>query len=472
MNNELKEYKTQESQKGSKIKIIFFAFLILILVILALSNLVSFIYCKFFYTAEDFLDDSKQNINTRLTEMFNDKELNYPDFNIDIPYQMKYDFNFTSNMNEYQDLTNLNFMLDSYIDFKNSLEYSNLVINNGDESLFNGDFYIDENVNYFNIPDIYPKTLYSINENNLWVSDLNLVSLSWEKIAFKLLDSIIETLKETDSSSINKWFTIVYKYEINADNNELIKENLIQLIESDSELNSFFNQIYNENWQDNLDVPNLTISFEINIFSKDIVSFNLITSENSFTGKRINDNKFRITDTNNNSLDIDYFADKVTFTYNLASGISNQFNFKKTTNGWVLEALLDNIKFTVNSEVIDSSLITNFNVDLGDFTMMVDSTCNLTNNEIIGSGSVEFSTNGATFGLEYNLTFISGVVVPIKTYENALLVDELTDEDYNLIQENLMILLNKIPKNPLTDFLNIFMYSNYDYSYENYEMGI
>ena len=73
------------------------------------------------------------------------------------------------------------------------------------------------------------------------------------------------------------------------------------------------------------------------------------------------------------------------------------------------------------------------------------------------NGNVVLDMDGTNIGLEYDASINMGIDVPIKLYENAKSVDDLTEDDYNLISNNLNTFINSIPDSPLYQIISLFL---------------
>ena len=90
-----------------------------------------------------------------------------------------------------------------------------------------------------------------------------------------------------------------------------------------------------------------------------------------------------------------------------------------------------------------------------------DNECFLTTgHNIFNTGSITWDLTGSYLTLEFDNKLNFEEQVPIKVYEDAVKVDSLQEEDYNVIADNLTTLLNNLPYSPLSDILLLLIVQN------------
>ena len=329
-----KRKKRNSPKPKSKKKIM--PFLIVILLILAIGIGGSFAYVKFFFTAEKFLDNTSQDFNTWITNMLA-SDTTVPaeiaDYDFNNPFQITGNLQFTSNVAAYQDFSNLVLNYDAYLDNNGEKSYFDLDIINGEETMFNAEIYNDKNTSYLNVPTIYSNVIQSSSDESPFgvTFDATLEFNDYSALLTKYITYIAEALKESTITTTNKGLTVVYSYEINDTNSQSVTDKLVSLISNDAISNAFIAQSEGENWQESLsNIANMTISIEVNVITKKIVSFNWQTEINNYHGEWINENKFRITDTSGDYTDIDIYENRLSMTSTIDNEIYWQISLERS----------------------------------------------------------------------------------------------------------------------------------------------
>ena len=456
-----KKRKKHNNQKPkSKKKVV--SFLIVILLIVAIGVGGSFAYVKFFFTAEKFLDNTSQDFNTWITNMLaSDTTVPTEIANYDLnnPFQITGNLQFTSNVATYEEFSNLVFNYDAYLDNNGEKLYLDLDVLNGEENMFAAEIYSDKNISYFNIPTIYSNVIRSSSDKSPFefTFDASLEFNDYSALLTKFITYIAEALKESAITTTNKGLTVVYSYEINDTNSQNVTDKLVNLIYNDSLLNVFIVQSEGENWQESLsNIANMTISIEVNIITKKIVSFNWNTEINNYHGKWINENKFRITDNVGDYTDIDIYENRLSMT----STIDNEIYWQIS-----LERSGDSLKLNYIDPITKLELIDTYTKNEETLTGTLEYDGLKVNFELNGSiedktikyiGNATLDIEGSTIGLEYTMDVNLDVVVPIKIYDDFVAEEDLTEDDYNEMATNINELITNIPDNPLDDLISLF----------------
>ena len=462
----LADEKKKKTKKKAKNHI--FKFLIIILIILGIGGLGSYAYVKIYFTAEKFLDDSAQNFNNWLTETFTISNSKSDVFEFDLannPWQLEGNIGFTSNVATYEEFANLDFNFNAYSDINKSLEYLTLDILNNETSLFNGEIYIDKTIEYLNIPSIYPSAIYSTMEEDPFLDMQNpqdyagivMNFQSYFDIATKYINYIATALKESKITTTNKGLTVLYEYVINDSNKENINTKLNSLVAEDPLLSAYMKNNNGEDWQNSNTLSNMNISFEVNVITGKIVTFNVTTEDNTYRGEVINDNKFRIANNSGEYLDIDTYKNRLNVTLNSNGTTTEQINIECNDNVITMKYIdaKDKMELSLAEEDTTSKFTLVMESDGVSVTFNNASTISAEN--ITYNGNVVLDMDGTNIGLEYDASINMGIDVPIKLYENAKSVDDLTEDDYNLISNNLNTFINSIPDSPLYQIISLFL---------------
>ncbi len=455
-----KRKKHNISKPKTKKKTIPLLISVFLILVIAIGG--SFAYVKFFFTAEKFLDNTSQDFNTWIAKMLaSDTTVPTEIVNYDLnnSFQITGDLQFTSNVAAYQDFSNLVFNYDAYLDNNKEKLCYDLNVLNGEETMFAAELYGDKKTSYINIPTIYPKAIkFSLEESPFEVTlDASLKVNDYSALLTKYITYITEALKESTITTTNKGLTVIYSYEINDKNSKNVTNKLIDLISADALLKAFMIEQNSENWQESLsNIHNMTISIEVNVITKEIVTFNWETETNNYHGEWQNENKFRITDTVGDYIDIDIYENRLS----MASTVNNEIYWQIS-----LERNGDSLKLNYIDPITKLELVDTCTGKEETLTGTLEYDGLKADFKLNGSiedktikyiGNILFDIEGATIGLEFNTDINLDVVVPIKIYDEFVNEENLTETDYNEIANNLNELLNTIPNNPIDDL--IFLY--------------
>ena len=466
--------ENKKRKKRKKKKNHLFTVLIVILIVFGVGGLGFLAYVKVFFTAERFLDDSVKDFSTTISEIF---AANNEGTTIDInePYQVVGSLNFTSNVAEYEEFTNLDFTFDTYLDINNETAYYDVAILNGENSIYTEEIYYNKDIAYLNIPNIFSSVLTTtidepiFDENDHLTFDID----EYGSIITNCFSYIIDTLKLSEMSTINKGLTNIYQYEINEENRGIITDKLMELFVNDNLLNTFLSQIMGENWQDNIeDIAPMTISFEVNVFTKKIVGFTWDTTVTTYTGSWINDNKFRISDTTGDYTDIDMYEDSFSITSIVDNKEYWQISGTSSENTAELNFITPSFTLKITSTLGSDNKAT-LNVKFDYDTIVVDFVMtNITStNNINSTGNITLDISGTTIGIDFAYDINAFVEVPIKIYDNCISTSDLTEDDYNEIAENINGFINNLPENPVIDLISLFLINDEDYFYSETYVG-
>lgn len=456
-----KRKKHNISKPKAKKKTIPFLICIFLILVIAIGG--SFAYVKFFFTAEKFLDNTSQDFNTWIKKMLaTDTTVPTEIVNYDLnnSFQITGDLQFTSNVAAYQDFSNLVFNYDAYLDNNGEKLYYDLNVLNGEETMFTAELYGDKKTSYISIPTIYPKAIkFSLEESPFKVTlDASLKVNDYSALLTKYITYITEALKESTITTTNKGLTVIYSYEINDKNSKNVTDKLIDLISADALLKAFIIEQNDENWQESLsNIHNMTISIEVNVITKEIVTFNWKTETNNYHGEWQNENKFRITDTIGDYVDIDIYENRLSMTSTIDNEIYWQISLERNGDSLKLNYIDPITKlelvdtYTGNEETLTGTL--EYDGLKADFKL----NGSIEDKTIKYIGNILFDIEGATIGLKFNTDINIDVVVPIKIYDEFVNEENLTEVDYNEIANNLTELLNTIPNNPIDDLLSFFL---------------
>ena len=429
----------EKKKKKGKKKSHLFAVLILFLIVFGIGGLGFLAYIKVYFTAEKYLDNIIEHYNTYIDTLNTSVELPN-DFNNG--YLVTGEYKFTSNMPIYENLNTLSFVYDTYQDFSKEKAYYDLSLENDNTSLLSGEVYIDKSNIYYNIPDFLPKAILVNTKDNLFTLDAESFNI-YE--FFKIPSYILEALKEADKKTINKGLTNIYRYEINDANKDEVL-NKFKTLMLNNDLFSWFNSLYEENYLDNISIENFTLEIEVNVITKDLVSFSFIGYDETITGKWESNNKFRITDSANDYVDIDIYEDRCNITFTSEGSNYGQINTTYNDKEININIIADDVTYEIKiTEDNDNS--SNFYLNMAyletSITLNLNQTINKDNINTSGYFNIKYS--GATLGIDFNNTTKFDVEVPIKIYDDAINAANLSEEDALLIADGLNEFINKLP---------------------------
>ena len=431
----------EKKKKKGKKKNHVFTILIIFLVIFGIGGLGFFAYIKVYFTADRFLDNIAKDYNTYIENL--NINANYEPYNLDEGYELSGEFNFTSNMPIYENLNTLNFIYDTYFDFSEEKAYYDLALEHDSEVLLNGEMYIDKTNFYYSFPQIFLRTLYTNSEETPFTmntSDIDIIKL------LEVPKYFLEALEYADKNTINKGLTNIYRYEINDSNKETIINKFKDLIKDNDFVYLIISSMYGDDWLDNITLENLTLEIEVNVITQDIVSFTFNGYEDSFHGLWETDNKFRVTDSAGDYIDINIYEDRCNITFIVDGASYGQINTTYNENEINISIIIEDITLEINLTANnDNSSNIYANMTYLDTSIILNLDTTTQNDKINASGSINIEYAGATLGIEFDTSATFGVSVPIKKYDDYVDVDKLAEEEANEIADGLNELLNNLP---------------------------
>ena len=222
-------------------------------------------------------------------------------------------------------------------------------------------------------------------------------------------------------------------------------------------LSAYMKNNIGEDWQNSNTLSNMNISFEVNVITGKIVAFNVTTEDNTYRGEVINDNKFRITDNSGEYLDIDTYKNRLNITLNSNGTTTEQINIECNGNVITMKYIDAEDKMELSLAEEDTTSKFTLVMESDGVSVTFNNASTISAENITYNGNVVLDMDGTNIGLEYDASINMGIDVPIKLYENAKSVDDLTEDDYNLISNNLNTFINSIPDSPLYQIISLFL---------------
>lgn len=440
-NLDFEDFREKKSKKGLVIT------LIIVLIILLLS-IGSFLFIKNKYTASSFLDQSFKNINTFINEVFEGITINkdYLD-NID-KYDVINDSNIklTTASSELKDLNNLEIGLKTNQSLKNNYLDMDISLKQ-DTGTLTGTLAIDNNKIYIDSKNIINKVLTTKSDEDLFgnVDEYTEKLKSYakydiESIANNIVKYLFESLKEANLNTKYNGLNVIYTYEINDTNKDKINDKFMKLVNEDKVLSDIINE-------DNaITLENVKITIEVNIINNTVENFTIKSDESEIKGVKIDKNKYKIT-SDEDEYEVEVTKEKIVINgkdenNNPAQAkietSDNKAMLVYTTNGMSLDITINsekkntsNIEIKINSENIKTN---------GNLTITSDEK-NKTS-EISGKLNLSYNDYSITLDIKNNGKYGNNLVTK-KNYNNAIDIENVTEEDSLTITTNLMDKISK-----------------------------
>lgn len=440
-NLDFEDFREKKSKKGLVIT------LIIVLIILLLS-IGSFLFIKNKYTASSFLDQSSKNINTFINEVFEGITINkdYLD-NID-KYDVISDSNIklTTASSELKNLNNLEIGLKTNQSLKNNYLDMDISLKQ-DTGTLTGTLAIDNNKIYIDSKDIINKVLTTKSDEDLFgnVDEYTEKLKSYakydiESIANNIVKYLFESLKEANLNTKYNGLNVIYTYEINDTNKDKINDKFMKLVNEDKVLSD----IINEN--NAITLENVKITIEVNMLNNTVENFTIKSDESEIKGVKIDKNKYKIT-SDEDEYEVEVTKEKIVINgkdenNNPAQAkietSDNKAMLVYTTNGMSLDITINsekkntsNIEIKINSENIKTN---------GNLTITSDEK-NKTS-EISGKLNLSYNDYSITLDIKNNGKYGNNLVTK-KNYNNAIDIENVTEEDSLTITTNLMDKISK-----------------------------
>ena len=440
-NLDFEDFREKKSKKGLVIT------LIIVLIILLLS-IGSFLFIKNKYTASSFLDQSSKNINTFINEVFEGITINkdYLD-NID-KYDVISDSNIklTTASSELKDLNNLEIGLKTNQNLKNNYLDMDISLKQ-DTGTLTGTLAIDNNKIYIDSKDIINKVLTTKSDEDLFgnVDEYTEKLKSYakydiESIANNIVKYLFESLKEANLNTKYNGLNVIYTYEINDTNKDKINDKFMKLVNEDKVLSDIINE-------DNaITLENVKITIEVKMLNNTVENFTIKSDESEIKGVKIDKNKYKIT-SDEDEYEVEVTKEKIVINgkdenNNPAQAkietSDNKAMLVYTTNDMSLDITINskkkntsNIEIKINSENIKTN---------GNLTITSDEK-NKTS-EISGKLNLSYNDYSITLDIKNNGKYGNNLVTK-KNYNNAIDIENVTEEDSLTITTNLMDKISK-----------------------------
>lgn len=440
-NLDFEDFREKKSKKGLVIT------LIIVLIILLLS-IGSFLFIKNKYTASSFLDQSSKNINTFINEVFEGITINkdYLD-NID-KYDVISDSNIklTTASSELKDLNNLEIGLktnqslkSNYLDMDISLKQ--------DTGTLTGTLAIDNNKIYIDSKDIINKVLTTKSDEDLFgnVDEYTEKLKSYakydiESIANNIVKYLFESLKEANLNTKYNGLNVIYTYEINDTNKDKINDKFMKLVNEDKVLSD----IINEN--NAITLENVKITIEVNMLNNTVENFTIKSDESEIKGVKIDKKKYKIT-SDEDEYEVEVTKEKIVINGKDENNNPAQAKIETSDNKAMLVYTTNDMSLdiTINSEKKNTS---NIEIKINSENIKTNGNLTITSDEknktseISGKLNLSYNDYSITLDIKNNGKYGNNLVTK-KNYNNAIDIENVTEEDSLTITTNLMDKISK-----------------------------
>lgn len=440
-NLDFEDFREKKSKKGLVIT------LIIVLIILLLS-IGSFLFIKNKYTASSFLDQSSKNINTFINEVFEGITINkdYLD-NID-KYDVINDSNIklTTASSELKDLNNLEIGLKTNQSLKNNYLDMDISLKQ-DTGTLTGTLAIDNNKIYIDSKDIINKVLTTKSDEDLFgnVDEYTEKLKSYakydiESIANNIVKYLFESLKEANLNTKYNGLNVIYTYEINDTNKDKINDKFMKLVNEDKVLSD----IINEN--NAITLENVKITIEVNMLNNTVENFTIKSDESEIKGVKIDKNKYKIT-SDEDEYEVEVTKEKIVINGKDENNNPAQAKIETSDNKAMLVYTTNDMSLdiTINSEKKNTS---NIEIKINSKNIKTNGNLTITSDEknktseISGKLNLSYNDYSITLDIKNNGKYGNNLVTK-KNYNNAIDIENVTEEDSLTITTNLMDKISK-----------------------------
>lgn len=440
-NLDFEDFREKKSKKGLVIT------LIIVLIILLLS-IGSFLFIKNKYTASSFLDQSSKNINTFINEVFEGITINkdYLD-NID-KYDVISDSNIklTTASSELKDLNNLEIGLKTNQSLKNNYLDMDISLKQ-DTGTLTGTLAIDNNKIYIDSKDIINKVLTTKSDEDLFgnVDEYTEKLKSYakydiESIANNIVKYLFESLKETNLNTKYNGLNVIYTYEINDTNKDKINDKFMKLVNEDKVLSDIINE-------DNaITLENVKITIEVKMLNNTVENFTIKSDESEIKGVKIDKNKYKIT-SDEDEYEVEVTKEKIVINGKDENNNPAQAKIETSDNKAMLVYTTNDMSLdiTINSEKKNTS---NIEIKINSENIKTNGNLTITSDEknktseISGKLNLSYNDYSITLDIKNNGKYGNNLVTK-KNYNNAIDIENVTEEDSLTITTNLMDKISK-----------------------------
>lgn len=440
MQNEMLDNKEINKEENNQKKQIDKKVLISVLVligILIILVIVSFLYIKFKFTAPKFIDAKVAEFSASVDKMLTNYKID--DFE-DI--SLIGDIGVNTNIEEasYIKGTKLNFK-GAYSNVNKMAELDFELFKN-DNSIFDGNMYINDDKAYFDFQSLYNQVLYTDLEESIF-NNTNIEELFFNNKLKNTIKNLVNymalAIKEGDMQSSLNGVRAVYTYSINENNKEKVLKKLNELISKDEDVLSIFELMDFDG--EITDISNVLLKVEVKIPSGEVVGFDFIVGDYNVTLKEVKKNNYKLIVNENVTIDIVEQGNNINLFYKNSEGtLDATFNKVNCTMNVIITTLEQKITYSVIDAAENTKEIKMI-VEYGDYAkfsfngkIISDS-----DNSLKINGILKIESEGYFLELEYNMGLeLGNNLVLEKEFSNAKDINTLTDEEQLEISNKLM----------------------------------
>lgn len=430
----------------------------LALILIALIG--AFIYIKVNFTAQGFLNKETNSLIKYLDNALEKLNLDSEYLNNYLSYDVESNGNVKINTDK-KDITflnNLNLDYKLNVSFEKEYENLNFTLKNEQEKALTADLIINKDKLYVDSKDIYQTALSTSLDDNYFekITSGNkdkISALTPKNIKYILLNGIKyykESLSEADICEKALGLTkYKYTYQITDKNKDKVREKFINLIKNDKtfkEVLDAFDITDYEDIAESLIPDDLTVTVEVNVLNGSIENFTITSDENTLTGNKISEDKYKIS-SENNYLEItktNKGYEITIFEENEKTGsltIINNKDFKikyEDENG-------NYGKLSVVTNKKKSNITLTMKNDEDTFDIKIDNTVNEKNKTVQSNITANVLYEKNTYKIEIsNDSKYGNNLVNTKTFTDAKDFEELSDDDYMEVYTNVQNIISKL----------------------------
>lgn len=445
------DFREKKSKKGLIITLV-------IVFIILLLGIGGFLFIKNKYTASSFLDQSSKNINTFINKVFEGITINKDYLNNIDKYDVVSDSNIklTTTSSKLKDLNNLEIGLKSNQSLKNNYIDMDISLKQ-DTGTLTGKLAIDNNKIYIDSKDIINKVLTIKSDDNLFgnVDEYTEKLKSFTKydielIANNIIKHLFEALKGANLNTKYDGLNVIYTYEINDTNKDKINDKFMKLVNEDKALSNIITE------ENAITLENVKITIEVKMLNNTIENFTIKSDEKEIKGVKIDKNKYKIT-SDEDEYEVEVTKEKIVINGKDENNNPAQAKIETSDNKVMIVYTTNDMSLdiTINSEKKNTSnvdiKINSKNIKINGNLNIVSSKNNKTN-DVSGKVNLTYNDYNVTLDIKNNEKYGNNLVTK-KNFGNATNIENVTEEDSQIIINNVM---NKISKFKAYTFIQNF----------------
>ena len=352
----------------------------------------------------------------------------------------------TTASSELKDLNNLEIGLKTNQSLKNNYLDMDISLKQ-DTGTLTGTLAIDNNKIYIDSKDIINKVLTTKSDEDLFgnVDEYTEKLKSYakydiESIANNIVKYLFESLKEANLNTKYNGLNVIYTYEINDTNKDKINDKFMKLVNEDKVLSD----IINEN--NAITLENVKITIEVNMLNNTVENFTIKSDESEIKGVKIDKNKYKIT-SDEDEYEVEVTKEKIVINGKDENNNPAQAKIETSDNKAMLVYTTNDMSLdiTINSEKKNTS---NIEIKINSENIKTNGNLTITSDEknktseISGKLNLSYNDYSITLDIKNNGKYGNNLVTK-KNYNNAIDIENVTEEDSLTITTNLMDKISK-----------------------------